>query len=102
MKVLLTGAGGFIGAHLTRRLLAAGRDLSPQRLIEAYRHGIFPWFSDGQPVLWWSPDPRCVIVIDQAGRLKADGGLFRTTLIDEKAAQGSQPPATTPAAPARP
>lgn len=47
-------------------------------------------------------DPRCVIVIDQAGRLKADGGLFRTTLIDEKAAQGSQPPATTPAAPARP
>lgn len=48
-------------------------------------------------------DPRCVIVIDQAGRLKADGGFFRTTLIDEKAAQqGSQPPATTPAAPARP
>jgi lipopolysaccharide export system protein LptA len=47
-------------------------------------------------------DPRCVIVIDQAGRLKADGGFFRTTLIDEKAAQGSPPPVTTPAAPARP
>jgi hypothetical protein len=49
-------------------------------------------------------DPRCVIVIDQAGRLKADGGVFRTTLIDEKAAAapGSQPPAPTPAAPVRP
>ncbi|MBP8305861.1 MAG: leucyl/phenylalanyl-tRNA--protein transferase [Burkholderiaceae bacterium] len=45
-------------------LLAAGRDLSPQRLLEAYRHGIFPWFSDGQPVLWWSPDPRMVLVLD--------------------------------------
>ena len=47
-------------------------------------------------------DPRCIIMIDPAGRLKADGGLFRTTLIDEKAAQGSQPPANTPAAPDRP
>jgi len=45
-------------------LLAAGRDLSPQRLLEAYRHGIFPWFSDGQPVLWWSPDPRMVLELD--------------------------------------
>lgn len=43
-------------------LLAAGGDLSPQRLIEAYRHGIFPWYEEGQPVLWWSPDPRMVIV----------------------------------------
>ena len=42
-------------------LLAAGGDLSEQRLVYAYRHGIFPWFSDGQPILWWSPDPRCVI-----------------------------------------
>lgn len=47
-------------------------------------------------------DPRCIIVIDQVGRLKADGGFFRTTLIDEKAAPGSQPPATKPAAPAGP
>ncbi|HPU53217.1 MAG TPA: leucyl/phenylalanyl-tRNA--protein transferase [Burkholderiaceae bacterium] len=45
-------------------LLAAGRDLSPERLLEAYRHGIFPWFSDGQPVLWWSPDPRMVLDLD--------------------------------------
>ena len=42
-------------------LLAAGGDLSPPRLIEAYSHGIFPWFSDGDPILWWSPDPRMVL-----------------------------------------
>ena len=41
-------------------LLAMGGDLSPVRLLNAYRHGIFPWFSDGQPILWWSPDPRVV------------------------------------------
>jgi leucyl/phenylalanyl-tRNA--protein transferase len=43
-------------------LLAAGGDLSTARLIDAYRHGIFPWFSEGEPVLWWSPDPRMVLV----------------------------------------
>ena len=42
-------------------LLAAGGDLSPERLLEAYRHGIFPWFSEGQPILWWSTDPRMVL-----------------------------------------
>jgi leucyl/phenylalanyl-tRNA---protein transferase len=42
-------------------LLAAGGDLSPERLIAAYRNGIFPWYSPGQPVLWWSPDPRAVL-----------------------------------------
>jgi Leu/Phe-tRNA-protein transferase len=41
-------------------LLAAGGDLAPERLLEAYRHGIFPWFSEGEPILWWSPDPRMV------------------------------------------
>jgi len=41
-------------------LLAAGGDLSLERLLYAYRHGIFPWFDQGQPLLWWSPDPRCV------------------------------------------
>lgn len=45
-------------------LLAAGGDLSPVRLIEAYRHGIFPWFSQGDPILWWSPDPRMVFATD--------------------------------------
>jgi leucyl/phenylalanyl-tRNA--protein transferase len=42
-------------------LLAASADLLPSRLIDAYRRGIFPWYSDGQPVLWWSPDPRMVL-----------------------------------------
>ncbi|MEP7042010.1 MAG: leucyl/phenylalanyl-tRNA--protein transferase [Dokdonella sp.] len=41
-------------------LLAAGGDLSPERLLAAYRRGIFPWFSDGQPILWWSPAARTV------------------------------------------
>ena len=43
-------------------LLAVGGDLSAPRLLEAYRHGIFPWFSAGEPVLWWSPDPRMVLI----------------------------------------
>ncbi|CDG81820.1 leucyl/phenylalanyl-tRNA--protein transferase [Janthinobacterium agaricidamnosum] len=45
-------------------LLAAGADLSPQRLLAAYRHGIFPWFSEGQPILWWSTDPRMVLMTE--------------------------------------
>lgn len=45
-------------------LLAFGGDLSPQRLVAAYAHGIFPWYSDGDPLLWWSPDPRCVFATD--------------------------------------
>ncbi len=43
-------------------LLAAGGGLSVDRLVDAYAHGCFPWFSDGEPVLWWSPDPRMVLV----------------------------------------
>lgn len=46
-------------------LLAAGQDLTASRLIEAYGRGIFPWFSPGQPVLWWSPDPRMVLPVRQ-------------------------------------
>ncbi len=42
-------------------LIAIGGDLSPQRLLAAYRQGIFPWFSQGDPILWWSPDPRMVL-----------------------------------------
>lgn len=42
-------------------LLAFGGDLRPERILEAYRHGIFPWYQDGQPILWWSPDPRAVL-----------------------------------------
>jgi leucyl/phenylalanyl-tRNA--protein transferase len=47
--------------HEPNGLLAAGGDLSPQRLLAAYRHGIFPWYSPGQPILWWSPQPRMVL-----------------------------------------
>ena len=43
-------------------LLAASAELDARRLLAAYRRGIFPWYSDGQPVLWWSPDPRMVLV----------------------------------------
>jgi len=46
-------------------LLAAGGDLSPERLVAAYRRGIFPWFSAGQPILWWSPDPRMVLYVGE-------------------------------------
>lgn len=46
-------------------LLAAGADLSPQRILEAYRHGIFPWFNEDDPILWWSPDPRMVLFPDE-------------------------------------
>jgi len=41
--------------------LAIGGDLSVDRLLEAYRNGIFPWYNDGEPICWWSPDPRCVL-----------------------------------------
>ena len=56
-------------------LLALGGDLSPTRLINAYRHGIFPWYSEGQPILWWSPDPRTVLFPD---RLKISRSLRKT------------------------
>lgn len=45
-------------------LLAVGGDLKPERLIQAYRNGIFPWYNEGQPILWWSPDPRTVLSTD--------------------------------------
>jgi leucyl/phenylalanyl-tRNA--protein transferase len=53
-------------------LLATGGSLAPQRLLEAYRHGIFPWFSEGDPILWWSPDPRTVLF---PGELKISRSL---------------------------
>lgn len=56
-------------------LLAAGADLSPQRLLQAYRNGIFPWFSEGQPILWWSTDPRMVLYTD---RFKISDSLKKT------------------------
>jgi len=65
-------------------LLAVGGDLSPERLQLAYRKGIFPWFSDDQPILWWSPDPRCVVLpgdlhISRSLRRRLNQGSFRVT-----------------------
>lgn len=65
----LTAADGANG------LLAAGGDLSPERLIAAYRRGIFPWFSVGDPILWWSPDPRMVLA---PAELRISKSLART------------------------
>jgi leucyl/phenylalanyl-tRNA--protein transferase len=48
--------------HDPNGLLAIGGDLSADRLLDAYGKGIFPWYSQGQPILWWSPDPRCVLI----------------------------------------
>jgi leucyl/phenylalanyl-tRNA--protein transferase len=66
-------------------LLAIGGDLSPERLLLAYRSGIFPWFEEGLPVLWWSPDPRAIIELDElhvSRRLTRTlkGNRFRLTL----------------------
>lgn len=52
-----------------------GGDLSPNRLINAYRHGIFPWYNPGEPILWWSPDPRCVLY---PHKLKVSRSLRKT------------------------
>lgn len=87
-------------------LLAAGGDLSPQRLIAAYERGIFPWYSPGQPVLWWSPDPRAVLFPEEfhctrslAKRLRNGGfaaSLDRdfTAVIDGCAAPRAASPGT--------
>ncbi len=66
-------------------LLAVGGDLSPQRIINAYMNGIFPWYSDGQPILWWSPNPRAVLFPDKlhvSRSLKKviRKGIYHTTL----------------------
>ncbi|MBA1279675.1 MULTISPECIES: leucyl/phenylalanyl-tRNA--protein transferase [Pseudomonadaceae] len=65
-------------------LLAAGGDLSPERLLAAYRHGCFPWYQDGQPMLWWSPDPRTVLYpeelhLSRSLRKKLRQGPFSVT-----------------------
>jgi leucyl/phenylalanyl-tRNA--protein transferase len=56
-------------------LLAAGADLSPERLLAAYRQGIFPWYAEGEPILWWSPDPRMVLIPPE---LKVSRSLAKT------------------------
>lgn len=66
-------------------LLAAGGDLSPERLLDAYARGIFPWFGEGDPLLWWSPDPRMVLYVDELHvsrslRRVTRSGRFRVTV----------------------
>ncbi len=56
-------------------LLCVGGDLAPERLLAAYRRGIFPWYSEGQPILWWSPDPRAVLL---PGELRVSRSLAKT------------------------
>lgn len=56
-------------------LLAIGGDLSPERLLKAYASGIFPWYSDGSPILWWSPDPRMILI---PGEFKISKSLRQT------------------------
>ena len=57
-------------------LLAVGGDLSPERLLAAYKQGIFPWYSDGEPILWWSPNPRMVLYPNEFKQSKS----FKKTL----------------------
>lgn len=66
-------------------LLAAGGDLSSRRLLAAYRRGIFPWYSAGSPILWWSPSPRCVIVpervyLSRRTRRRYNSGRYRLSV----------------------
>ncbi len=66
-------------------LLAVGGDLSTERILEAYRHGIFPWYSEAQPILWWSPDPRTVLFpaalkVSRSLRKTLNRQRFRVTL----------------------
>jgi len=65
-------------------LLAVGGDLSPRRLLRAYGRGIFPWFSDSEPILWWSPDPRFVLIpsevhVPRSAKKIMDKKIFRLT-----------------------
>lgn len=63
-------------------LLAVGGDLSPTRLAHAYRRGIFPWFSAGDPILWWSPDPRTVLFPSQIRISRSLGKRLRNASFD--------------------
>ncbi len=72
-------------------LLAIGGDLHPRRLLRAYRAGIFPWYGEGQPILWWSPDPRAVLLpqrlhVSRSLRRTLRRGTFRVTVDRDFAA----------------
>lgn len=82
VSAALTEADGAAG------LLAAGANLSPGRLLEAYRQGIFPWFSEGQPILWWSTDPRMVLA---CCRLRISDSLKKTLRKVERSMRNGGP-----------
>jgi len=63
--------------HSPNGLLCAGADLSIQRLMMAYASGIFPWFNEGEPILWWAPDPRCVLMPEELVLSKRDMRTLR-------------------------
>ena len=63
-------------------LLAVGGDLSPQRLMLAYRSGIFPWFNEDDPILWWSPDPRMVLLFDNLVVSKSMKSILRKGVFE--------------------
>jgi len=67
-----------------RGLLAAGGDLQPQRILFAYENGIFPWYSEGEPILWWSPDPRFVLYPNEIHISKNMRKLMRKKVFDIK------------------
>lgn len=81
-------------------LLAVGGDLSPQRIVNAYLNGIFPWYSEGQPILWWSPNPRAVLFPEKLHVSKSLKKTIRqsiyTTTIDKAFEQVIHFCATTP------
>lgn len=60
-------------------LLAVGGDLSVERLLEAYNHGIFPWYDESEPILWWSPDPRMVLIPENLKVSKSMEPLLKKT-----------------------
>lgn len=66
-------------------LLAIGGDLAPQRLLLAYSRGIFPWYNTGEPILWWSPMPRCILSpgdfhLSRSLRQRLQSGVYRVTI----------------------
>jgi len=69
-------------------LLAIGGDLAPGRLLAAYRAGIFPWFSEGQPILWWSPDPRMVLHVDEFRVSRSLGKRVRAGTFETRVDSG--------------
>src|SRR5690349_24221216 len=90
LPVLRASPGPFSGLALEPRedLVAVGGELGPDLLLHAYRHGVFPWYGEGEPVLWWCPDPRAVLPLAELhvpSRLERTvrSGRWRLT-VDER------------------